>query len=260
MRKRSSKVEAWHISIFLPCAVTGILLGMRIYAEMINNGVKPEALLVEAMLIIASSFTVWSATHRHLKQKLAKQQKEAAKKSIKGAFELLKTASRTLDNIDVKAGTILNGSTSNSLDRALAYEYMQNVRIQVVEMYNDVCTYIEDWREVLEEEFDRIEANERMIDKIVIDQLTNTRKLHELERREDANPQEIKTIRAELDRLAERQRVSRSNILSESRKLVGAPITTIVDITSASYYLGSFEPIIKQPIYLNTNNEVQSNR
>jgi len=255
--KGSGRVEAWHLALSIVYIFLGIILGIRLHAELVS-GVKATSLGLEVLLITGVALVMWAFTFYYTKQKSVKKEKDLARNSIRRTFELLKTASRTLDNIDIKAATILNSSIDKDLDRALAHEFVQNIRTQVVEIYNDISVCIEEWRDTLEEEFDEIEKRERQIDKLVIDQIIKTRKLHELERRNDLNEKDIETLRTDLDRLAEKQRTSRASILSESRKLVGAPITTIMDITSAAYSLGKFEPIIKQPVYVSKSKEVEA--
>jgi len=254
MGKGSSRVEAWHLVLIILCVTLGVFLGLRLHEEMIRNGIRPAMLAIESLLVITFSIVTWFITYHYFKYQSIKRQKDLARTSIRKTFELLKTTSRTLDNIDAKAATILNSNNSNTLDKSLAHEFVQGIRVQVIEIYNNVSTCIEEWRDTLLEEFDQIEKKERQIDKLIIDQIVKTRRLHELEKKGDANENEVSSLRAELDRLAEKQQVSRANILSESRKLVGAPITTIMDITRASYSLGKFEPVLKQPVYLNDNN------
>ena len=256
MAKGSSRVEAWQLVLSIVYIVLGIIIGVRVAVEF-SGGPKTSSLAVEVLLLGSATLTIWALTNSYTKRKAKDKEKDLARNSIRKTFELLKTANRTLDNIDSKAATILNTNTDKDLDRALAHEFVQNIRTQVVEMYNDVSVCIEEWRDVLEEEFDEIEKRERQIDKLVIDQIIKTRKLHELERKTDVDEKEKEALRCELDRLAEKQRVSRTSILSESRKLVGAPITTIMDITSASYSVGKFEPIIKQPVYVSKSTELE---
>jgi hypothetical protein len=256
LAKGSSKVEAWQLVLSLIYIFLGIIIGVRLHAEFFG-GAKTSSLAIEVILLITATIAIWAFTYSYSKRKALKKEKDLARNSIRKTFELLKTANRTLDNIDMKAATILNSNTNRDLDRALAHEFVQSIRTQVVEIYNDISICIEEWRDVLEDEFDEIERRERQIDKLVIDQIIKTRKLHELERKNDANENDIEILRGDLDRLAEKQRVSRTSILSESRKLVGAPITTIMDITSASYSIGKFEPIIKQPVYVSKSTEVE---
>ncbi|HCG99744.1 MAG TPA: hypothetical protein DE036_08180 [Actinobacteria bacterium] len=256
LAKGSSKVEAWQLVLSIIYIFLGIIIGVRLHAEF-SGGAKTSSLAIEVLLLFTATIAIWAFTYSYSKRKAMKNEKDLARNSIRKTFELLKTANRTLDNIDIKAATILNSNTNKDLDRALAHEFVQNIRTQVVEIYNDISVCIEEWRDVLEDEFDEIERRERQIDKLVIDQIIKTRKLHELERKNDANENDIDILRGDLDRLAEKQRVSRTSILSESRKLVGAPITTIMDITSASYSIGKFEPIIKQPVYVSKSTEVE---
>lgn len=255
MQKRSGKVEVWLEFLAVVCVVSGIAIGLMLYTILPGNFIhfRISSIAIQVIVLVACSIATWAATYYYAQQKLAKQQKLLARKTIKKTYELLRTTSRTLDNIDVKAGTILSGSTDSEfkLDRALAHEFIQNIRNQVVEVYNSVSVCIEDWRDIMTEEFEHIEKKERLLDKIILEQIIKAKHLQELNQDKEAHEKEILALKADLARLAERQRTSQSEIISESRKLIGAPITTAISLTNSTASQHKFEQLVKLPVYAN---------
>ncbi len=249
MHKKSSKVDVWLALLLTVCVLIGVFLALNVIVSTpLYNSIRFNTMpLYFALAIILSSIS-WLLTRNYYKKKLSQAQKELAKKTIRKNFELLRVANRTLDNIDLKAGAILNGGTDGALDRALAHEFVQNIRNQVVEMYNGIGICIDDWRIVLSGEFEEIEKKERALEKLVLEQIIKARKLKELER-DRAAEKEIGAVKADLARLMERQHAAQAEIFSESKKLIGAPITSITNIACPSASQPKLDHLIKHPAY-----------
>lgn len=253
MEKRSSKIDFWLTLVaVIAVAIGGVLfLGFQLNIPPEIKKIMANPITYQSLGAILLSLIVWTATRYYTRRRFTRLQKEFAKKTVRKTFDLLRITSRTLDNIDLKAGAILTGGTSPALDRALAHEFMQNVRNQVVEIYNNVTICIEDWHDVLDEEFSEIEKRERQLERINIEQANKARKLKEFERRRDGREKEIKTLKADLARLAEKKRIYQANLLSEAKRLVGAPITKTTDFANLAPSNASFEHLLKPPLYLN---------
>jgi hypothetical protein len=252
MQKKSGKVEVWLEFLAVVCIVVGIAIGLMLYTVLPESLVRFSigSLTAQIIVVAACSLLTWAATYYYAKQRRAAVQKELARKTIKKTYELLRTTNRTLDTIDQKAGTILSGAANGELDRALAHEFIQNIRNQVIEVYNSVSICIEDWRDIMSEEFEHIEKKERLLDKIILEQIIKAQRLQELNQDKESNEKEILALKADLARLAERQRMSQAEIISESRKLVGAPITTATNFTQPAASHAKFEQLVKLPVYL----------
>ncbi|MCL6471553.1 MAG: hypothetical protein K6T91_01935 [Firmicutes bacterium] len=252
MDKKSSRVDFW-LTLVLVIAIilgAGLFIGLQtdISPGLTNLVTSPFIYLPTSIILVA--LISWAFTRSVMRRKLAREQKEIAKKTIRKTFEILRVTSRTLDNIDLKAGAILTGGTSPHLDRALAHEFMQNVRNQVVEIYNSLSICIEDWEDILAEEFAEIERRERQIEKVGIEQAKKAKKLKELERDPFERDKEVAAVKADLLRLAEKKRMYQAELLSEAKRLVGAPITKTTDIAKPVPAHASFEQLIKPPVYL----------
>jgi len=253
MQKRSGKVEVWLEFLAVVCVICGIAVGLMLYTILPEGFIhlRIGSLTMQIVIPVVCSAITWAATYYYSRQKLAKRQKELARKSIKKTYELLRTTSRTLDTIDLKASTILNNANDGEikLDRELAHEFVQNIRNQVIEVYNSVSICIEDWRDIMADEFEHIEKKERLLDKIILEQIIKARHLQELNQDKEAHEKEILAIKADMARLAERQRTSQSEIIGESRKLIGAPITTVISFTNSTASQSKFEQLVKLPVY-----------
>ncbi|MHB8842007.1 MAG: hypothetical protein ACYC56_09540 [Candidatus Aquicultor sp.] len=253
MQKQSGKVEVWLEFLAIVCIICGIAVGFMLYTILPESFIhfRIGSLAMQIIIPIACSTITFAITYYVSKQKLAKRQKELARKSIKKTYELLRTTSRTLDTIDLKAGAILNNANDSEfkLDRELAHEFMQNIRNQVIEVYNSVSICIEDWRDIMADEFEHIEKKERLLDKIILEQIIKARHLQELNQDKEVHAKEILAIKADMARLAERQRTSQTEIISESRKLIGAPITTAISFTNSTASQSKFEQLVKLPVY-----------
>jgi len=247
MKNGSGKVDVWLSILFAFCAFIGILFALELTANTSSVRISPIGVLIPSTTIF--TLIAFLVTRYYYKSRLYNSQKELARESVKKNFELLRIANRTLDNIDLKANTILNGGIDGELDRALAHEFVQNIRNQVVEIYNSIGTNIDDWRNVLSVEFEEIEKKERKLEKIVIDQMIKARRLKEIERSK-VSEQEINSLRAELARLAEKQRSTQAEIISDSKKLIGAPITKITDLTCPAASHSKMDHLLKQPLFL----------
>ncbi|HEY3373460.1 MAG TPA: hypothetical protein VGK02_00120 [Candidatus Aquicultor sp.] len=253
MRRSSSSTEAWYALLALICAIAGIGVGLRWKAGPAGglNMLKINTIIFPIALMFLSSLVTWFITVNYSKKKQIRYQKELAKKTVRKTFELMKTSKRTLDNLDVKANRIMSASPGPTIDKALSYEVLQNIRNQIVEIYNGMRICIEDWREVLSEEFDEIEKKERMLDKLTFEHLFKSQKLKEYEQTGTGTEKEILTIKADLARIAERQRTSQIDIISESRKLVGAPITAITSVAQSAPAQIMLEQPQNQTLFLN---------
>lgn len=247
MKNGSGRVDVWLSILFAFCAFVGVLFALEFAVNASSVKINPVGVSVASTVIF--TLITFLITRYYYKNHLHKDQKELARESIKKNFELLRIANRTLDNIDLKANTILNGGIDGDLDRALAHEFVQNIRNQVVEIYNSIGTGIDDWRVILSVEFEEIEKKERKLEKLVIEQMIKARRLKEIERSK-ASEQEVNSLRAELARLVEKQRSTEAEIISESKKLIGAPITKITDLTCPAPSQSKLDHLLKQPLFL----------
>lgn len=158
----------YYLALLLVLLVALSLSSATIYISQSRPLSPLEQAVVQLLLLFLTFMFSWQLAKRGEEKAVLKSQKSLARSAMRRINGLAKSTSRLRGNIQGSKKEITSGSDFSKMEnvpRRLLSEMYDGLETQVAEIHDNIQASVEDWRDILPEEFERgAEAERRILD------------------------------------------------------------------------------------------------